>query len=167
MKKLAVLVTLAASVGLLSAGTANAATGVATVQIVNAIAISNTVGLNFGQVIAGVGASVVTLTPQGVRTLTSGDATLVGGTVTAANFAVTGGIGSAYTITLPATVALNSGANLLTISSVTSSPTGAGGLLNGSGQQTLLVGGVLDIPVVATTPAGIYTGNFDVTVAYN
>jgi hypothetical protein len=163
MKNLAIAITIA--VLALSAGTANAATGGATVQIVNAIAISNTVGLNFGQVIGGSGASVVSVTPGGVRTLTSGTATLAGGTVTAASFAVSGGIGSAYTITLPATVDLTSGANTMTITSVTSSPTGANGLLDSSGQQTLLVGGVLGIP--AGPAAGVYSGTFDVTVAYN
>jgi hypothetical protein len=166
MKNLAIVTTLALSCGLLSAGTADAATGGATVQIVNAIAISNTVGLNFGQVIGGSGASVVTVTPGGIRTLTSGTATLAGGTVTAASFAVTGGIGSAYTITLPPTIGLTSGANTLTISGVTSSPASSGGLLDGSGQQTLLVGGALGIPA-GPAASGIYTGTFDVTVAYN
>jgi Mat/Ecp fimbriae major subunit len=165
MKNLAIGITLAVSV-LLSAGTANAATGGATVQIVNAIGISNTVGLNFGQVIGGSGASVVTVTPGGVRTLTSGTAVLAGGTVTAASFAVTGGIGAAYTVTLPATVGLTSGANTLTITSVTSSPSGAAGLLDSSGAQTLLVGGVLAIPA-GPAASGIYSGTFDVTVAYN
>jgi Mat/Ecp fimbriae major subunit len=166
MKNLAIGITLAVSVLLVSAGTANAASGGATVQIVNAIALSNTVGLNFGQVIGGSGASVVTVTPGGVRTLTSGTAILAGGTVTAASFAVTGGIGAAYTVTLPATVDLTSDANTLTITSVTSSPTGAAGLLDSSGNQTLLVGGVLAIPA-GPAASGIYSGTFDVTVAYN
>ncbi|MEO8505740.1 MAG: DUF4402 domain-containing protein [Acidobacteriota bacterium] len=155
-----------AAVVLFSAATLDAATGTASVQIVNAISISNTVGLSFGQVIGGSGASVVTVTPQGVRTLTSGTAVLAGGVVTGASFPVTGGVGSTYTITLPTGSVALTGPSLMGLSNITSFPTVAnGGLLNGSGQQTLLVGGQLDI--IASPNSGLYSGAFDVTVAYN
>lgn len=163
MKKLAVAVALAASVVLLSADTADAATGTASVQIVNAIAISKTVDLNFGQIIGGA-ASVVTVDPAGERALVSGTATLAGGPVAAAEFAVVGGIGSIYTITLPVgPVSLTPGT--MTVSDFTSSPTvAAKGELDGAGTQTLFVGGQLN---VGATPAlGVYTGDFEVTVAY-
>jgi len=166
MKKLSIVAPLVVSLGLLSAVTANAVEGIATVQIVDAIAITAVNPLSFGQIIAGSGASSITLGLDNQLAVT-GTAVLAGGTHSLGSFDVTGGFGTHYTVTLPATATLYSGTDLLSITSFSSNPSAGAGVLDSSGEQTVFVGGVLLVPVAVTTPTGLYSGVFDVTVAYN
>jgi Domain of unknown function (DUF4402) len=75
----------------------------------------------------------------------------------------TGEPSTAFTITVPSTVTLTSGANNLSSTLVATA----------SGAQTLSAGGTLQIgiggalTVASTSPTGDYTGSFNVTGAYN
>ena len=73
-KKLGIAAALVVSVGILSAGTAYAASASssASAEIVAAIAISNTVGLNFGQIASTGVAGTVTVDTAGARTSAGG-----------------------------------------------------------------------------------------------
>ena len=164
MKKFA-LSTLAIVIVLFSTGTAFAATvsANATASIVANISIAKVNDLQFGNIVAGVGATTVSLSTAGVR---AGDGNAVlGGTVTAASFTVSGDGTSTYAITIPTTATLTraAGAETMTVTGFNSNPTGTGILT--AGTQTLLLGATLNVG--AGQVAGIYSGTFDVSVAYN
>lgn len=144
------------------------ATSTASATIVGPIAISNTASLNFGNVAVNATAGTVVMTPAGVRSATGG-CTLpaVTGSPSAASFNVSGAANYTYAITLPAAATtLTSGVNTMTVDTWTSTPSNTG-TLNGSGTQTLTVGGTLHVG--GSQAAGTYTSAtpFTVTVNYN
>ena len=142
----------------------------ASVTVVAAIGIiTNTAGLNFGSVAASAGAAGTvdqTAAASSARTgtgVTLGSATAV----SLAAFMVTGEGSAAYAITLssgPETVTHTNATDEMTITAFSSFPSGTG-LLNAGGAQALYVGGTLN--VAQSQLAGVYTGTFNVTVAYN
>lgn len=175
MKKSTLLLTFtAALIGISMQGKAQAtasATANATATIVTPISIVKVTDLEFGNVaVSGTVDGTVIMDPDGTRSRTGG-VTLpaVTGDFNAASFTVSGVGGYLYTITLPSTaVSLASGASpAMTVTNFTSDPAGSGGTLSTGGEQTLRVGGTLN--VAAGQPAGIYatTTPFTVTVNYN
>ena len=168
MKKLIVLfaavVLVAGLTSTVNAQVTGTATGSAT--IITPIAIANAGNMNFGNVAVSATAGTVVLSPASVRSLTGG-VTLpaVTGTVSAAAFTVTGLGSSTYSIQLPTTYTITSGANNMTISSFTSNPSGTGTLSGGT--QTINVGATLSVG--ASQAAGSYTNatGFPVIVNYN
>jgi hypothetical protein len=166
MMKLSSAVILAASLGLLPAVAAEAATTASSAgaTIVASISISNTVGLNFGQIAPSAVIGSVTVATTGVRS-SSGGVTLANGTTpTASSFDVTGTGSNTYAITLPTSITMAGPGVLITVDSFVSNPSGSGTLSVG-GAQTLLVGATLYTGV--SQAAGVYAGTFNVTVAYN
>lgn len=144
------------------------ASATATATIVTPISITKDVDMNFGNVaVQSTTGGTVVLTPAGGRTRTAG-VTLptTTGTVTAASFTVNGTGAYTYTITLPSSAhTISSGANTMTVTAFTSTPSGAGGQLSG-GTQQLKVGATLNVG--AAQPSGVYVSDtpFDVTVNY-
>ena len=135
--------------------------------VVAAISISSTADLDFGAVVAGgtLGTVVQTAASSPGRSSTGGTKLGNATTVSPATFSVTGEPSATYAITLPSSpVTISAGSDDMTIDTFTSSPSGTG-TLSGGGAQTVYVGGTLH--VAANQPAGIYTGTFNVTVAYN
>ena len=144
------------------------ATATATANILTPIAIANAGDMNFGDLAVNDQPGTVVLTPGGVRTAAGGVTFLPdAGTVTSAQFTVTGLADATYSITLPSTVTTlnDGGANNMTVNNWTSNPT-TSGLLT-AGTQTLQVGATLNVG--ASQPAGVYTSAtpFEVTVNYN
>ncbi len=173
MKKLAII--FIAIFGMTFAFTSvNAQNAVETAQtdatIIAPIAITNQVGLNFGNIVALTGQETVTVSPAGVRSSSNALSlpTTTPGTVTAASFTVTGLADATYSIVLPAAAFdVTSGANTMSVGTFTSTPSVAtGGTLTGM-TETLTVGAT--ITVGASQPAGSYTNSnaLTVTVAYN
>jgi len=167
MKK--ILGTLAGLV-LLTGGIASAQSNSANVDasasatVISPIAVTNPVGLNFGQIVAGSGAGTVVLTAAGVRSIGTGTTELGNsGSVAAAGFSVTGNADSTYSISVEAgPVDITSGSDTMTVGSFTRSKTT--GTLT-SGADTFTVGGTLG--VAAAQPVGAYSGTFNVVVTYN
>ena len=143
-------------------------TALATGTIVTPIALVNAGDMNFGNVAVSATSGTVILAPAGTRT-TTGGVTLpaVPGSVTAAQFAVTGTPAYTYAITLPTTATtVTSGGNTMSVDAFTSSPS-LTGVLDAAGKQTISVGASLNVG--AAQAAGIYVSAtpFDVTVNYN
>ena len=167
MKK---LITLFAAVVLMSGFTAVkaqvSATATGSATIITPISITNSGNMNFGNIAVGSSLGSVVLTPAGTRTATGG-VTLpaVAGTVTAAQFTVSGLGTSTFSISLPPSYSIASGANTMNIDTFTSTPSGTGTLVGGS--LIIKVGATLDVN--AAQPAGTYTSGtgFPVTVNYN
>ena len=143
------------------AATAN---GTATATIVTPLSIVAAQNLAFGKIAASTGGTVV-ISAAGVRSKT-GAVTLVstGSTQSQALFNLTGDPNSTYSITLPVTATITSGANTMTVGTFTSNPP-ATGTLSANGTQTVNVGGTLT--VASGQVAGSYTGTFVFTADYN
>jgi hypothetical protein len=140
--------------------------------IITPISIVKGVNMNFGNIaVSATLAGTVVLAPDNSRT-TGGalGVTLpnVKGTVSAAQFTVTGATGSTYSIALPTaplTITDPVSTKTMTVSAFTSDPTPTGTLTTGT--QTINVGATLNVAAAQT--AGAYTNatGFAVTVNYN
>ncbi len=160
---MAALTVIGISVATTTQAIAASASATTNATVVAAIAIANTLTLEFGNLAPGAALSVIRVSTAGVRTLQSGDATLVGsGTVRAASFDVTGDAGVSYDITLPASITLTSGGNTMTVDTFADSLAGTGTLPGGA--ETFTVGA--DLHVGIAQAAGAYTGSFNATVNY-
>jgi hypothetical protein len=164
MKKLAILFAglfiMAISVQNVNAQNEQSASADAAANIITPMNIIKDVDLNFGNIAAGSSAGTVELTTAGVRNPTNVILPSVAGTVTAAQFTVTGLEDSNYVITLPASATISNGGNNMTIDNFTDD---ASNVLTG-GTETFNVGATLNIG--AGQAVGQYTGDFEVTVDY-
>ena len=149
----------------ISFGQANNATGTAqaAANIVTPISITKNIDLNFGNIAAAGTAFTVVLDESGARTSNGGTGTLpsVTGTVTAAEFTVSGLSGATYAVTLPSSITISAGTNNMTVDGFASN---ANFTLTG-GSDTFNVGATLNVG--ANQVAGAYNGTFNVTVNYN
>lgn len=135
----------------------------ATATVVAPIAIAKTVDLDFGQVVFAAGAGTVAVATNGTRSKT-GSGILGNGGGAAASFDVTGEGTNTFSIAVPlAPVTLNSGGDQMSVDSFISDPANTGTLVGGA--ATITVGATLHS--LGDQPTGVYTGTFDVTVAYN
>jgi hypothetical protein len=143
------------------------ATASTSATIITPIAISKSIDMNFGNIaVSPTIPGTVVLPTSGSRTQTGGvTLPVTTGTVAAAKFTVTGLAASTYSITLPGTITLTSGANTMTVGSFTSTPSSTGVLTGGT--EDILVGATLN--VAAAQAAGSYTNaaGLVVTVNYN
>jgi hypothetical protein len=144
----------------------------ASATIVSPIAINNTRALEFGNIAAAAAAGSVTLSPDAATTRSFVGVTLpaVTGTVSSAEFEVTGTPAYTYSIAItPASVNItNGGGQTMSVGSFTSTPTVlAGGTLDATGAQNIYVGATLTVG--ANQAPGTYTNAsaFTVTVNYN
>lgn len=142
----------------------------ANLNIVIPIAIENNTELNFGIIVASGSAGTVRITPTGTRSRTGG-ATFISsmpGTVSAAQFTVNGMSNATYSLTLPSNTAVrisSPGGVDMQVRQFRSSLDSQAPKLNSSGTQTFTVGATLRVN--ANQAPGIYTGTFNITVAYN
>lgn len=144
-------------------------TGTANATVVTPIAIAaSNPNLRFGSFSTTAAGQTVAIATAGTRTVTGALGLGTGqNAFGAASFAVTGDSTLTYAITLPGTTNITTGigdaTRTMAVSSFVSNPSGTGALT--AGAQTLLVGAT--ITTVASQVAGVYTGTFTVTVAYN
>ncbi|MGV8892779.1 MAG: DUF4402 domain-containing protein [Burkholderiaceae bacterium] len=149
-------------------------TGTANATVVRPITITaSSPNLRFGSFATSAGGQTVAIATDGTQTLTGvlgvGTAQNAFG---AASFTVGGEGALTYAITLPTTTNITTGTGItgetMAVSSYVSNPSGTGvlsGTAGTAGTQTLLVGAT--VTTVASQVAGVYTGDFPVTVEYN
>lgn len=163
---------LAAALGACLAAPVQAAqdTASATGTVVTPIAIVAAGNLAFGSFAPGAGGTV-TVSTSGVRTA-SGPILMTGAAASAARFDISGEASSTYSITHSGSATLTSGANTMALtkfSDLSAANATAGnpltGTLDGTGAQSLYVGGTL--AVGAAQASGVYTGTVIATVEYN
>ena len=142
----------------------------AAVEIVTPLEITTDAHLNFGRIaVRTTQGGTVSVTTAGGATRTDGVTLVAGGTVTAAEFTVTGADGYMFNITLPGdndvvltAQGAGTGADIRAVGFESS--IGNSGTLT-SGTATFAVGATLNIP--AGQDAGSYlSADFDVTVIY-
>jgi len=162
------------SMGLVSNAYAAEANAPATTAVVAVITITKITDLQFGQFITAPAAAVgsITVSTSGARTATAA-IPLTDSTATAARFDITGGPNATYSITHSGDATLTGpGAPmaLTKFSDFNAGNTTAGipptsGTLNGSGVQSIYVGGTLTTG--ASQASGAYAATITVTVDYN
>lgn len=133
---------------------AASATGTASATVLAPIAISQATALDFGTFASG--ATAGTVTSAGTA---SGGVTLIEKGAPA-GFKVTGSASRNFTITVPASVTLTSGASSMTAS--LSAPTSS--TLDALGKKDIAVTGTLS--VAANQAAGNYNGTYTITANY-
>ena len=138
-----------------------AATVDVTATLLAPISISSSGDMDFGTMITTGTAGTVTVTPAGARSSVNVD--LLGGFPAAASFDVTGEGSSTYSITLPSSATLSSGANTMTVDTFNHDAGATPTLVGGS--DTFNVGATLKVG--ATQAGGTYSGTFSVTANYN
>lgn len=165
---------LTAAVAALSAGMAFSATsasaaeaeGTATAEILSALSVVETRGLDFAQIAVN-GAGVVTIGtgPTPVNTCTPTNL-VCAGTKTSARFMVTGapGVGVVASVRESAIDITNAALDTMSVDTFTIYwPNGT--TLSAAGTRPFDVGATLH--VAAAQPQGVYTGTYNVDVAYN
>jgi Mat/Ecp fimbriae major subunit len=145
-----------------SASAANAATASADAKatILASLVVTKNTDLDFGTVAVNTAGSR-TISNAGLSTACTGG--VCAGTVSAADFDITGLVGSNILITVPTSVTLTraSGTETMSASLTNNATAGSHALTAGEGFN---VGGTLSWG--ATQVAGDYVGSFDVTVEY-
>ena len=175
MKKLIVSIFALAAV-VYSANAADFVTGTGKATLVAQVALTTTITghdlgsgsfaggeLNFGIIGIGTASNIVSVNATtGARTSTNVGISNNNITPTAAGFKASGPLSSTYALTLPSSVDLTDGSNVIT---VTNFSTYSAGTLNASGDDYFSVGADLTVP--ANAIAGAYTGDFIIAVNYN
>lgn len=139
----------------------------ATAVILTPLSVAATSNLSFGNIIAGTGGTV-TIAPNSDRSSTGVTLPAANpGTISAAQFTVTGTGTSTFTIAVPATHTITrvAGTETMTVGTFVSDPTPTGALVGGT--ATVRVGATLTVGNAQA--AGTYTNatGFTITVNYN
>jgi hypothetical protein len=135
------------------------------------ISISKDRDMNFGTIVPSSGGGTVALSASGSRSTTGGIMLpSINGTVSAAQFTVTGEPSFTYAITLPTDFILYDsgvGPASMIVNAFTRTPSATGTLNLATGTETVLVGATLNVSGAQT--AGSYNNDagFQVTVNYN
>ncbi len=140
------------------------------VTIVQPFRIRKNSDLEFGTIVhpTSPASNTVTIDPAtGLRALTGGgNAVLVPSTASRAAFTVTGAGGQAFSLTVPMTVTMTSGADTMTVTLTSNGSSGVfSGAIGTTGTATIGIGG--SISVSNNQASGTYSGSFNTTIAYN
>jgi hypothetical protein len=149
--------------------TTGSTSGLATATVRRRLSVSKASDLNFGTVVKpGSGSGTVAIdATTGARSFTGG-ALGTPAAVSRAVYNITGEGGQAFSISIPSSFTMSSGANSLTVTT-TATASGAQVLSNSLGSAgsfpAIGVGG--SFSVTSSTTSGAYSGTFAVTVNYN
>jgi hypothetical protein len=137
--------------------------------IAQAMTITKTADLNFGIVISAAGTVQVAAQAAPPTVTYTGVTGVTGGTISAAEFDVTGTANAVYAVTTPVgSITLQeAGGNTMTADTFTSGSASGTFTLDGLGNDTIFVGATLNVS--AGLNPGLYTSTapFNVTVDYN
>lgn len=148
-----------------------AGTATGSLTIVQPLTITKDADLRFGSIVKPSASGSVAISTAGARSVSDGvQALSAGDTPQAARFTVSGAVGHALSIQIPASITLNSGTHALlvtTTNNLSGGPDGQilGGTPDSSGSLEVRVGG--SVALASSTEPGIYTGVLTVSAAYN
>lgn len=132
--------------------------------ILQHLQVNKTTDLAFGGIITDEDGGTVVIAANSSGSATyNGLPTQLPATTTAAFFTATGQADATFAIDLPTSITLTDGTNTMTVDDFMSS-VGIAGVQLTSGSREFYVGATLNIG--SAQPAGVYNGNFDVTVTY-
>jgi hypothetical protein len=148
----------------LSSGAVTASGNTPSMTINKELSMTNPTPLSFGRFVRPpITNGSVTVTSGGGRGV-AGGVVILPSTFSRAQYNVTGEAGQQIAVTVPATFTMASGANTLTVTT-NNTAVGITALSSPGGAYTFHVGG--GFTLTPTTPSGLYTGTFNVAVAYN
>jgi len=156
--------------GLMLAGqsfaqTSASANANANATIIKGISCSKTQDLEFGAIVASVAGGSVVVPPDGSAASYTGVSAYPGSAAPQpAQFDVTGEAGKSYSVTLPNFISITNANNASMTVDGFASHSAANNILLANGTDILKVGAKLQ--VAANQAAGLYSGSFSVTVAY-
>lgn len=142
-------------------------TATASANVIQPIEIAKITDLAFGNIASGTADGAVIIGVDGTRTSSGGVSLIDAGSVsTAASFDITGFADASFTIEVPSSVTIETagGANQMVVNNFVSS-LGANAILDANGEAKVFVGATLNVS--AQQEAGMYSGSFQVIVAYN
>ena len=142
-------------------------TATASANVIKPIEIAKITDLAFGNIASGTADGAVIIGEDGTRTSSGGVSLIDAGSVsTAASFDITGFADASFTIEVPSSVIIETagGANQMVVNNFVSS-LGANVILDVNGEAKVFVGATLNVS--AQQEAGLYSGSFQVIVAYN
>jgi len=174
-KKLLTLATIVMMVGLsanvMAQVTSATENTVAQAEVLGAISITEVAYLEFGGFTPGTNGGTVVMPASGSRSAT-GDVTLVTGTVSphAASYTTAGTGLATYSVSIETGFSLTnttgSEAETMTVGTMTIASGTTSRSFATNGTDAFTVGGTLTVGTAASQTPGVYTGDFDVTVAY-
>lgn len=168
MKKVTIILTgvILMTIGTLSVNAQNidSDNALASATILQHLTLQKNVDLAFGGIITDEdgGTVLIPATSTGSPAY-SNLPTQLSATTSAAQFTANGQANATFAITLPSSIELTSGSNTMTVDNFVSS-VGVTGVQLTAGTRIFYVGATLNIG--SAQDAGIYNGNFDVTVTY-
>lgn len=136
----------------------------ASAEIQRPVSLGKPSDLAFGALIPARSAGRVVLGPDGARSATGGVLLAAGASgVSTANVQIAGEPHATFSLSLPASIQIASGRDRMTVGAFTTGR--AAQQLDGQGALVLNVGATLELG--PNQSAGLYTGTFTMTVAYN
>lgn len=140
------------------------------VQIIETLSAQELQQLNFGRFSPESGGGEIVISPDGSRTAT-GTVVLASGPFYPGLFYVTGAPVADFSVHLPdePAVLFHQGTpNVMLVNNWVSFPQASAGInTNPDGTQTISIGATLQVGALTENPAGLYSGTFEVTFAYN
>jgi len=151
------------------AQTSATSTSLASGTVLKALTINNTTPLNFGTFGSTTSAKTVVLGLDDTRTASTATLYSIGAPAKTGVFALEGTPSATFTVTLPTasvtTLTGPGGATMTILATSWNHDLGITPTMAADGTQTLKVGATLNVG--AGQAAGTYSGNYDVTIAYN
>ncbi|HEX5377839.1 MAG TPA: DUF4402 domain-containing protein [Phenylobacterium sp.] len=143
--------------------------GSGSVTIFQPITVTKNADLKFGNIVRpSSGTGSATVSTAGARSTVNAVGLASGDAPQAAQFTVDGEGGQLFTLAVPASFSVTSGANSILVTTsqdVLNGTQTLGGSLGSPGSKVVNIGG--SIPVDDTTASGAYLGSFNVTATYN
>ena len=139
-------------------------------EVISALTATETSQLNFGKFSPEVQGGQVIVTPDGIRS-TNGAVILSGGIAKSGIFYITGTPEAMFSIQLPNGPAVlthqNSSKTMMVNNWISYPNAGNGTGVLANGQQFVYLGATLNVGSILDNPAGMYSGAFNLTFAYN
>lgn len=171
-KSIAAVAIAVAATAVAAPALAQSATGSGSITVIRPLTVTKNADLKFGTVVRpSTGSGTVTVSAAGARSVSGGIVGLSSGdTPQAAQFTVDGEGGQSVSITIPATFSIANGSDTLTVTTSNNLSGSAAAqtlsnALGSAGSLSFRVGG--SVPVLSTSPTGLYSGTFTVSAAYN
>jgi hypothetical protein len=143
--------------------------GQAFAEVIEALEANEDEPLNFGRFIPGNSGGAIIISPDGLRSM-RGSITAAGGMHSPGRFLVTGSPGASFTIRLPGeeTVLVHQqSGNTMHVGGWISDPPPGDAANLSDGSCMVSIGATLNIGNMEQNPAGVYSGTFVLTFAYN
>jgi hypothetical protein len=153
-----------------SAWSQTSVTAQAFAEIIEALTANESDQLNFGRFSPESGGGNIVISPDGARS-SQGAVVLAPGVHSPGRFSVSGAPGASFALQLPEGQAVllhqGSGQTMVVGGWVSDPPAGSGQATLADGSRVISIGATLSVGPIDQNPAGLYSGTYQLTFAYN